>query len=248
MLQKQLLLALTAFLFSFYTSAQDNESGGGLAGAVAVKWAPASIYFGKLSFSGEYSLNDKQSLTLGVGIPFNKTVRQEIDDEEESLTHKTFSLMAGYRFYLGKRPGNGLYLEPFIKYLTHDAHSILEGDVGGSTRQFHFTSDYSAVGVGGQLGVQFTIGNNFMIDLYFLGPEANIAKHETLSREIGAGPPWDAQDAQDAEEEIKDFFSDIPLLKDKLEVTVNANSRSANTKYSGFLPGIRAGVSIGFRF
>jgi hypothetical protein len=239
------LITLTLIDQAVFAQNEEVESS---SGEIGIKWAPASIFFGKISLSGEYSISDKQSITLGVGIPFDNKVTQEFDDEEESITWNTFSIMGGYRFYLGKGAGKGLYFEPYVKYLKHEAHSIIDGDVGGTNRQFEFTSDYSGIGVGAQLGVQFVVAKNLLIDFFFLGPEANSSKHTTFSQEIGGGAAWDAQDAQDAEDEIRDFFSDVPLLKDKLEITANAAERSVSTNYKGFLPGIRFGVSIGFRF
>ncbi len=231
---------------SFIVRAQDGEPEN--PHPFAIKWSPASILFGKISLGGEYNLNSKSSITFVAGIPFDKTITQEIDGERESFTHNTFSLMGGYRMYLGKGMGRGLYFEPYLKYLRHEASAQLEADISGTTRQFAFTSDYSGVGIGAQLGVQFIIAKRMVIDFYFLGPEANSAKHTTLSREVGGGPIWSDQDAEDAEREIREFFEDVPILRDKVEITVNASERTVGTNYKGFLPGIRFGLSLGVRF
>jgi len=243
---KNLILLIGGLISILNLPAQENDPSS--TGAIGVKWSPASIFFGKISLFGEYSLSDNKSITLGIGVPFNKTTTQEIDGENESLTQKTFSIMGGYRMYLGNNPGKGLYFEPYLKYLKHEAHGILDRLVGGDMREFDFSSDYSGVGLGAQLGVQFVIAKSVLIDFYFLGPEGNISKHNTISKEIGNAPPWDAQDAADAEDEINDFFSDIPFLRDRIEVSVNAAQKTATTKYNGFLPGFRLGLSVGVRF
>ena len=59
---------------------------------------------------------------------------------------------------------------------------------------------------------------------------------------------WDAQESADAQQEINDAIGDLPIIGDKLVVTVDANARTVSSDYKGFLPGFRAGLSIGIRF
>lgn len=235
------ILALSLFLTSFSQESSYPSS-------VTVKWAPASIYFGKISLGGEYNFSKKQSVTLGVGIPFDKTIRQDLDGEEESLTHKTFSILAGYRLYLGKKAARGLYFEPYLKYLKHDLHSQIDHELDGDNREFNVNSEFSAFGLGLQLGYQFLIADKFSIDFYFLGPEGNIAKSNTFTQEVGNGPAWSQSEVDDAQDMLNDFFEDIPFLRDEIEINVNASQRSVSTKFDGFLPGFRFGISLGFRF
>ena len=155
--------------------------------------------------------------------------------------------MAGYRMYLGKKEMRGFYFEPFLKYLDNQFVTNTSFEIDATDRPFIVTSDYSGMGVGAQLGVQFLIANKVAIDFYFLGPEANIAKQKLVAQETGSGLPWSNSEAEDAEEQIEDFIDDIPLLKDNMEVTVNAGAKNVRTKYDGFLPGIRFGLSIGIK-
>lgn len=213
-----------------------------------IKWSPASLAFGKIGLGSEFNFKQKKSITFNVGIPFEKTLTAEVDGEDRSLTMKTMSVMAGYRMYFGKKPMRGLYLEPYLKYLKNEATTNTDFEIDGTERPFLVTSDYSGFGVGAQFGVQFLIAKRVAIDFYFLGPEANSAKHDFMAQETGAGLPWSNAEAQDAENEINDFVNDIPLLKNNLDVTVSAANRNVKTSYNGFLPGIRFGLSIGIRF
>ena len=86
------------------------------------------------------------------------------------------------------------------------------------------------------------------IDLFFLGPEANSAKHNIVMQDITSTGPWDAQESADAQQEIDDAIGDLPIIGDKLKVVVDANARTVSSDYKGFLPGFRTGLSIGFRF
>jgi hypothetical protein len=238
------LSLLTVICFS--ATAQDDEEISTY--SVGLKWAPAGLYFGKITLGGEYNMNMKKSITLTLGIPFNQPTTYKLDGDKQTITQKTFSAMAGYRVYLGQGNMHGLYFEPYVKYLKNNASFVTDADIDGSSRDFAVTSEYTGVGVGAQLGAQFLIGNHFTVDFYFLGPEANSAKHNIFMQELGSGAPWDAQESADAEDELNDTFKDVPLIGKKLKIDVNADQRSVSSEYKGFLPGFRFGLSFGYRF
>jgi hypothetical protein len=252
-IMKQLFAIAAMLVLATSVSAQDvttvPPANAGFSKSIAAKWNPLSLAFGKIGLLGEYNFRNKKSFTFGIGIPAEYTNSYfKINDKKRDIKMKTFSLMAGYRMYLGKKNMRGLYFEPYAKYVKSDASSILDGEVDGNTVEFMTTSNYSGVGVGAQLGVQFLIANRVTFDFFFLGPEANISKHDLLMKQITAGLPWTAQGAQDAENEIRDAVDNIPILKDNIEVNVDAATKTVSSKYSGFLPGIRFGLSLGVRF
>jgi hypothetical protein len=214
----------------------------------AVKWNPESLFFGKVSAFGEFNFKHKKSFTLGIGIPMDKSITFKLDDEDRVITTKTFSIMGGYRMYLGKKDMKGFYFEPYLKYMKNDASTIINTDLDGTPTDFVTTSSYSGVGVGLQLGVQFMIAKRVVFDLFFLGPEANSAKHAVSMHDITSTGPWNAQESADAQEEIDDAIGDLPIIGDKLKVKVDANARTVSSDYKGFLPGFRTGLSIGIRF
>ena len=214
----------------------------------AAKWNPESLFFGKISTFGEFNFKHKKSVTLGIGIPYNKSFTYKLDDKDRSIAMKTFSIMGGYRMYFGKKEMKGFYFEPYLKYMKNDASTIINTDLNGTPTDFVTTSSYSGFGVGLQLGVQFLIAKRVTLDFFLLGPEANSAEHKFSMHDITSTGPWDAQDSQDAQDEIDDAIGDLPILGDKIKVTVDANARTVSSEYKGFLPGFRAGLSIGFRF
>lgn len=214
----------------------------------AVKWNPESLVFGKISTFGEYNFKRKKSFTFGIGIPINKSVTFNLDDEDRVINTKTFSIMGGYRMYFGKKQMKGFYFEPYLKYMKNDISTIINTDLDGMPTDFVTTSTYSGVGVGLQLGAQFMIAKRIVIDMFFLGPEANSAKHKIVMQDITSTGQWDAQQSADAQQEIDDTIGDLPVIGDKLKVVIDANARTVSSDYKGFLPGFRAGLSIGFRF
>jgi hypothetical protein len=215
----------------------------------AVKWNPAGLAFGKIGLFGEYNYKRKKSITFGIGIPSEKKHTFELDGEDRDIFMKTFSIMGGYRMYLGKKTMTGFYFEPYLKYVKNDASfSFTDPNFNNKPVTFNTTSSYSAIGVGAQLGVQFMIAKRVVFDFFLLGPEANSAKHNVVMKDVSSTLPWSAQDAAKAQTEIDDNIGDVPIIGDHLKVKVDANARTVSSEYKGFLPGFRGGLTIGVRF
>ncbi|RYY90921.1 MAG: DUF3575 domain-containing protein [Chitinophagaceae bacterium] len=259
---------ITAFLvpalFSLTASAQlsggDGSSGGktkektkiktkvGDAKPFTVKWNPASLAFGKIGLSGEYNLKRKKSVTFGIGIPLERTFTRNQTEERIDLRSKTFSVMAGYRMYLGKKSMTGFYFEPYLKHVNFKSTGIYDNKDAVDREIYQTTVTYAGTGVGAQVGVQFMIAKVVVFDLFLIGPEANISKFEADFKDIQSNVPWTVIQEQDARREIEDVLKDIPVIGDKTEVNVYRNERRVNAQYKGFLPGFRFGLSVGIHF
>jgi opacity protein-like surface antigen len=238
-MQKTLFILLTAAFLMGTASAQDKN--------VFIKWAPASLAAGKVTVGTEYHFKKKQSLEFFVGIPVAVNKEFEYDGNTSELESKAFSIFAGYRYYFGRRGASGFYVEPYVKYLKHETDGFLEGDLDGEYAKFATRTEYKGFGAGAQLGVQFLIAKRVSLDLFLLGPEANSAKFSSISTDVADNIPWTFVDAREAEQNVKDALSDIPIIGDKIEVQVNQAAKTVSTKYDGFLPGLRLGASIGIR-
>jgi hypothetical protein len=242
---KKLFLALACFIIINSTKAQQDSSF--FKTSIAVKWNPESLYFGKVGLFGEYNFKNKKSITFGIGIPASHSTTVNMDDKDRNVEMKTFSIMGGYRMYLGKKTMTGVYFEPYLKYVKNDANTIIDGDLNGRNINFVTTSKYSGTGVGAQLGVQFMIVKKVVFDFFFLGPEANTASHKVVMHDTST-LPWTQAEADDAQNTIDDNIGDLPIVGNKLKVMVDRNSKTISSDYSGFLPGIRFGLSVGVRF
>lgn len=216
--------------------------------SIIAKVAPASIFGGKVTFGGEYNFKHRNSVTLLVGVPAAITHRFDYDDKESDVDFKGFSLMAGYRYYLGKKSASGMYIEPYLKYLKHEGEGELEGTLENETARFYTTTKYEGYGLGAQIGAQFLLGKRFVIDLFFFGPEANMSTFSSNSVDVSSNIPWSDFKAEEAENDIREALDDIPLLKNNTEVEVNQAQKRVTTKFDGFLPGFRFGLSFGFKF
>lgn len=244
---KKFLLLLSAACMLSPVFSQD-EKAPAFKKSVVLKWAPAGIYFGKISIGSEFNFARKSSFTLNVGFPAEKSITRNIDNKDRTLVMKSFSAMGGYRFYFSKKGMRGLYFEPYAKYLDNKATINTDFSIGGTSQQFLLSSTYTGIGAGAQLGVQIMIAKRVVFDFYFLGPEANSSKFELAAQQTSAGPAWDATAVSDAQDEINKFIKDVPIVGDKATVTVDGAQKRMAAAYQGFLPGIRFGISIGVRF
>ena len=244
---KKLLFLAAGLLICHLVSAQQSDYPDHTK-QLALKFAPASIMAGKLSLGGEYNIKHRNSITIMAGIPFNKNQMIEYDGNKSDVETRAVSLMAGFRHYLGKKTMSGFYIEPYVKYLEHDAKGLIHSNLGGQQVIFDSYSDYKGIGVGAQLGVQFIIAKAVVLDLFLVGPEANSAKFSSGFTDITNNAAWDFADASEAEQEIADVLKDIPVVGDKIDIKVDTEKRNVSAAFSGFVPGFRIGGSVGIRF
>jgi hypothetical protein len=245
---KKTLLAIICFLVVFSAYSQDEDRiERNTDRFIVLKWAPGSLTAGKLTLGGEYHFNKKNSFELFFGFPTPATHQFKYDDNTSSLQTRAASVLASYRYYLGRRSAAGFYIEPYYKYLHHQLSGLLHGDLNGESASFDTHSDYKGNAVGLQMGVQFFIAKTVSIDFFFLGPEANIGSFSTTATDISSTLPWTSVDASEAEQDIKDALKNIPIVGKKVDVQVDQNNKTVTTRYSGFLPGVRFGISVGIK-
>ena len=212
------------------------------------KFAPAGLYAGKLTLGVEYNIKEKNSVEIMIGFP--KTAKRSFDYDGSSsdLESQAFSLLVGYRYYLGRdKMVSGLYFQPYFKYLKHEAAGLLKGTLESQFANFDTKSKYTGYGIGAQIGVQALIAKRATLDFFLIGPEANMAKYSALMKDVGSSIPWTRVQSDEAERDIREAINGIPFLNEKMEISVSQSEKTVSMKYSGFLPGFRVGLSLGFR-
>lgn len=242
------LYLLPVLAFGFFNATAQTEYKPTPKSSVVIKLAPASLLAGKIGFGGEINDGDKTSCTIYAGMPYASTFNWTIDGTARTLTTKTYSVMAGYRVYVGKKNLQGFYIEPYFKCVDNKISTSAEYMIGKSNMNFNITSNYHGVGIGGQLGYQFLIAKKISIDWYLIGPEANSCKYEFLARPMNNVMVWDEVAIDDARIELTRFVRDIPVIGEKTSINVNGDARTVNAVYRGLMPGFRTGISFGFRF
>ena len=140
-----------------------------------VKWSPLDLYFNQLNLSWEQN-RGKNSLELDLGIPLNRSMNSS---GYAFTKFGTESVRLGYRFYTAKKDKRyGFYLEPYFRTTTFR----LDGVPEGQTVKFHSFLNTDALGV--QIGYQFVVSKNIVIDFYFAGLEGGRA-HGWLNADCG---------------------------------------------------------------
>lgn len=243
-MKKPLILTIVLCI-TFLANAQDNQPH---PKAFYYKFAPAGLYAGKLTLGVEYNIKAKNSVEILIGFPKPANKNFEYDGNSSDIETKAFSILAGYRYYLGRdKMVSGLYFQPYFKYLKHDVSGILKGNLESQNATFDTRSQYTGYGIGAQFGVQALIAKRLTLDFFIIGPEANMVKYSGLLTDVASTIPWTHVQAQEAERDIREAINNIPFLNEKMEITVSQADKSISMKYNGFLPGFRAGASIGFR-
>lgn len=217
-----------------------------------VKFNFTSLAFKNFQFNYERVLNKTFSVALSYAfipdgdIPLKSTVEKYADDpdlmtiiNDAQLSYSSFT--PEVRIYLGKGYGKGFYLAPFFrssKYTFKDVNFEYDTD-GGGTAFLTSQGTIKSNSFGLLLGAQFNLGKNFVLDWWIVGPHYGSSNgdisgitSETLSQ----------MEQQDLENTLNDI--DIPLVDTEVEVFDNG----ANLLIDGPWAGIRAGLSIGFRF
>ncbi len=237
------ILLIISFLISQFLFAQERAMP-----KAAIKWAPSGLLVGNISLLGEYKFRNKSSLTAKLGIPSGAKYGPNYDGDEADLKLEAFSFMAGYRMYLSKQALKGFYFEPFIKYVNHKSEGTARGVINGAPVVMVLSNNYSGTGIGAELGVQFLIARRVTIDVYFFGPEFNIVDNQFKAVETSSTLPWSSTDAQEAEQDIRDFIDKFPFIRNKIKVDVNSSTKTVTADFNGILPGFRGGISFGIAF
>ena len=248
-MRKTLIALLFCTTICSAAAAQDKETQTpDFRKSFTVKFAPAGLGIGKATFGGEFNFKRKSAITLLLGAPFDKTNSITYDSKSSDIISSARSAMLGYRYYLGKKATSGFYLEPYAKYLKFTAAGFLNADLNWRAARFDSHFEYEGYGAGLQLGFQFYIARLVAIDLFLVGPEANTAKFNSTSTDVYNNIPWSLADSDQAAQDIHDKLKDIPYAGNKIDVTVNTNTKTVFTAYKGFAPGFRSGISVGIRF
>jgi len=214
-----------------------------------VKFLPLNIPFQSISFEYERMINSKNSITLGIGLPNQKSImgKYGIDASSDLKTAEigTMHLRAAYRHYTGKsKLPKGFYIEPYLKYqkIKGTASIIGTEDQTGQTYKGDFDMNLNTINLGFQLGTQFLIAKSITLDLYFLGIEAGF-----LSGNVNAISDQ-LSDAINVKDDLDKAVADLPsFIGDKITITQTGNKVNAKASSIPY-PWLRCGFSIGIAF
>lgn len=253
--QSIFLLTLLTTIFSASTlqaqdqasnlSPQDNKN--------LIKWNFGALILKNYSFQYERAIGNKISVAAGFrfapksNVPFKSKLKDLIDDDDTWESIKDFktgniAITPEIRFYLGKGVFQGFYIAPFVRYAKYSAEVpyTFDVEIAGTSRTetIPLSGDVTALTGGLLFGAQWKLSKQFFLDWWIMGPNygtssGNISGNKKLSSE-----------EQDALRESLEDLSDLPLVKTKYAV----DGDGAKVDFDGPWAGLRAGLSIGFRF
>jgi hypothetical protein len=217
-----------------------------------LKISLTSLAFRNYQFQNERVLTKTFSLALSYAtipegnIPLKSAVDKYIDDPDitditDSAKIKYTGITPEIRIYMGKGYGKGFYLSLFYrnsKYTLNNVPIDYQLDGGGET-SIDIEGSVTGNTFGLLLGTQLNLGNRIVLDWWILGPHYGSNTGEFTG---STSQTLSALEQQSLSNELDDL--DIPLID--IEHTVNANGIDVNT--SGAWGGVRAGISLGFRF
>lgn len=218
-----------------------------------------------IDFGYERLLTDHISFSLSSAfkIPYIPVMAAGYDNQKTNITDdlgtvtatsimhvapiKGFGITPELKFYTSKEneAPHGFYVAPYFKYYSTKMGASAEVDFidpatpdASTTVQLKFTE----IGGGIQLGYQWVIGPGITIDWYFLGPRVSKYNFSLLFEGNVGDPTY----FEEAEGELKNSFSDIPIVGGNVTTTVTANSLELKAPF--WFPNIRSGIAIGAAF
>ena len=218
-----------------------------------VKLSLTSLAFRNIHLQYERILNKKISVSLSFStifegeVPLIGSVENTIGDAEsfeqiKDISLSYYSVTPEVRFYLGKKGfGKGFYLAPFYRNskLTLDGVSFeYENDAGG-TSTIKANGSISGNTVGLLIGSQFNLGKSVVLDWWIVGPHYGSGSGSLNGRN---SQPFSSDERNALQEELNDL--DLPLVDETNEVS----AQDIKVLFSGPWGGVRAGLSLGFRF
>ena len=209
-----------------------------------VKLNVPNLAFGNITLNYERILSARNSVALNVGFIRPQQPIGVISDAfnaDETISAPEFSGITAtgeYRFYSRKKgAGRGFYFAPYARYASHelDFNADIQGNFSSVATRL------SAIGLGGQIGMQWLIKDRIAIDWGILGLAAQWYNLKiTYQSPLGEDLNFDEIRA-DLEAEI-----DSSPLNNKLEFTSTDDSLEAKMPF--LFGGARTYLSVGYKF
>lgn len=213
-----------------------------------VKMNVPALLLKNFSFSYERAITKKIAVGLGIRfapsatLPFQGQIESLIDDKEayeriKDFETGNFSITPQVRFYLGKQAFGGFYLAPFVSYSTYNASGPYQFSSSAGTLDMPLSGDIKTLTGGFYIGSQFNITKRVGLDLY-IGPN-----YGSLSGTISGNKTLNTDEQNGLRNGLSDL-NEIPMIKTKYTVT----NSGATVDLDGNWPGLRAGLSVAYKF
>lgn len=213
-----------------------------------VKWNVPAAFLKNFTFQYERAVAKKISVGMTMRfagkstLPLQGTIESLIDDKEaydriKDFQTGNFSITPEVRFYLGEQVFKGFYLAPFASYSRYNASGPYRFQSAQGTLDMPLEGDIKTLSGGLYIGSQFNVTKRIGLDL-FIGPN-----YGSLSGTISGKKTLNNDEQNGLRQGLNDL-EEIPMIKSKY--TVDGNG--ATVDLDGNWPGLRAGLSVAFKF
>jgi hypothetical protein len=207
-----------------------------------IKVNPLGLIGRNLTVGYEYVIDERRSAAINVNYWFGLSgfTTNLIEDlftsteTQREASSAGFSLTPQYRFYAGQKGApQGFYFAPYLRFSRRTLD--LQAQFDGTPAQIDL--NLTAVGAGAQIGVQWLLGEQFVIDWYPLG--LGLYYHRVTAA-------YASESLSDIEADIREELADLPIIGGNFDIE-SQNSRlkaGAGTLF----PSLRTGLSVGVFF
>jgi Protein of unknown function (DUF3575) len=209
------------------------------------------LVFKNISLQYERKIGKRITLAANVHcIPFGKLPFQNTFkniSKDSSVQYSQFKLgsfgfVPEFRYYLGKKGAlHGFYIGPFLSYTHYKMNLPINYSDNTTTKTGVFGGNLNAITAGVQLGAQFKLGKNMILDWWILGPN-----YGSATGTLNFSAALTDEEQTDLNTQLEKLKNDAPLHTIK---SYTVSSTGASVKAKGPWGGIRGlGFSLGFRF
>ena len=263
-LVKPLMISFAVLMFSCTLNAQknDDKTGGDKKKDPIIKSVDRNFIKTNITsiplknFSLQYERVISKSVSLALGfrtmpvttVPLKDIILKAIGDDPEtrdilnSATLSNYAVTPEIRFYLSKKGyGRGFYIAPYYRYAKFTTNNVKINytDDFMSAQSVNISGDLSAHNGGLMFGAQWALGKSICLDWWILGA------HFGNGTGTFSGLSSRTLSSND-QAEIKQILNDIDIPF--VEKTVSVTSNTIKVVMDGPFGGLRAGISLGFRF
>jgi len=237
---------LLTFFISLATTALSQPEQSEPRGNI-IKINIGSIAVKNIALQYERVVGKKTSVALGVRfqpngkVPFQSWLKDQVNDPDIQVGQMqigNFALTPEFRFYFGKEVSKGLYLAPYVRYASYQMETPVSYTGTGTTRTAIFKGNIKSFSGGLLLGNQFSLGENFVLDLWILG-----AHFGSSNGQLDFVEPLTPSEQADLRSTLDQV--DIPFFN--IEHSIHSNGGTITSK--GAWAGFRGlAVNLGWRF
>ena len=222
-----------------------------------IKYNPmGTLVWKSVPLSYEHRLNKVVAFSMGTGFIIPHRIKTSKLSFQETWLNAKFNdaRITGYfftpefKFYLGGRSPKGFYITRYFRYGSTNMKFIGDfDDNNGNSASIDVSVTLKEYGTGRQYGYQWILGENIMLDFFFIGvrtSEYTLKFNADATVKSEQWEQWQEEHLQSYRDWLDDSEFGFVLEKLPYEFT----KKGIKFSYPFTLGNIRHGISIGFRF